>query len=496
MAKKNLTINGTKYSGIEKIYVKNADTNDMTCYICDDDATAIASDVIKDKTAYVNGSKIMGSLVLDTKQDITITPSTQIQNINASDGIVYDKITVSAVNPADYQKNEETITIIPSISEQIISPSDNKVFSEIKVEAVTSSIDNNIQPSNIREGVEILGVTGSMNGQSSTVTFPISLSIDVFGGIYMDRILKVYEGINDTSTPLLTKEYSGSLDQTAIVSVSNEYVTVVGFTSENTDWNLDAYGATMRDIEHLGVIQDVDVFKITGASPYIYADLGCFVKGTLVTMADGSTKKVEDLSYDDYVLAYDFDNGKMSSGKIFWIAREQTAPCYWEIETESGVLLKLVGAQNKSHRLFNATQNKFIYPQDFTEGDEVYFETGKKEKLVRCEKVYKEVEFYNFQADHLNCFVNGVMAGCRFSNVYHIENMKYIKDDRELANREDFTEIPDYLYYGLRLAEQPNNNDGVQYYATTKEHVLHNYMEHEVTWTGERDYKKWTFKDK
>lgn len=225
----------------------------------------------------------------------------------------------------------------------------------------------------------------------------------------------------------------------------------------------------------------------------------CFVEGTLITLANGSTKPVEDIDYTDDILVWDFDNGVQSSAKPCWIAKPNIAPCYWEITLSDGTILKLVGANGKSHRLFNS-RGKFVYPQDFENGEQTVKQDGGTPYIVKCEKIDKEVKYYNFATDRaLNNYANGVLCGCRFSNVYPIENMKYVKDDRTLAAREEYKEIPDKLFYGLRLAEQQNLNDSpdnVNYYHTMKEHVIHNYIEHERDYEGNADYETWLFKQK
>ena len=198
-------------------------------------------------------------------------------------------------------------------------------------------------------------------------------------------------------------------------------------------------------------------------------------------------------------MVWDFDNGVQSSAKPCWIAKPNVAPCYWEITLSDGTILKLVGANGKSHRLFNS-RGKFVYPQDFENGEQTVKQDGSTPYIVKCEKIYKEVKYYNFATDRaLNNYANGVLCGCRFSNVYPIEDMKYVKDDRALATREEYKEIPDKLFYGLRLAEQQNLNDSpdnVNYYHTMKEHVIHNYIEHERDYKGNADYETWLFKQK
>ncbi len=67
----------------------------------------------------------------------------------------------------------EQLTIEPSIATVEHYPSSGKYFDKVTANAVTSEIDGNIQPLNIREGVTILGVEGNLEpdkpDQSKTV---------------------------------------------------------------------------------------------------------------------------------------------------------------------------------------------------------------------------------------------------------------------------------------------------------------------------------------
>lgn len=71
----------------------------------------------------------------------------------------------------------ESLSITPSTSQQLIYPtSPHNGFDEVNVDAVTSSIDANIQASNIKDGVTILGVTGNF------VTEKYGTSVNTFLG--------------------------------------------------------------------------------------------------------------------------------------------------------------------------------------------------------------------------------------------------------------------------------------------------------------------------
>ena len=71
------------------------------------------------------------------------------------------------------EKPEERFNIQPTTSDQTITPTEGKVFSGGTVKAVTSSIDSNIQPENIKNGVTILGVGGTLKEEKPEETFNV-----------------------------------------------------------------------------------------------------------------------------------------------------------------------------------------------------------------------------------------------------------------------------------------------------------------------------------
>lgn len=222
----------------------------------------------------------------------------------------------------------------------------------------------------------------------------------------------------------------------------------------------------------------------------------CFVEGTLITLANGELKKVEDITYQDEILTYDFDNNTFSSQKPCWIAKPKTTSVYWETEFDDGTILKTVGANNKSHRIFNYTKQKFLYPQNWG-NDKAFKDDKSTPTIIRCEKIKKQVNYYNFATHkNLNNFANGILCGCRFTNVYPIYDMKYVKNKIEKHTILEYPNISLRLFNGLRLYEQPTstNKNDVKYFNTTYEHVLHNYVEHEKDYNGESDYKEWVYR--
>ena len=64
---------------------------------------------------------------------------------------------------------QESLTITPSVDYQYFSASGDTKYDPINVEPVTSAIDSNIQPENIKLGVSILGVRGTLSGSGPSV---------------------------------------------------------------------------------------------------------------------------------------------------------------------------------------------------------------------------------------------------------------------------------------------------------------------------------------
>lgn len=212
---------------------------------------------------------------------------------------------------------------------------------------------------------------------------------------------------------------------------------------------------------------DTDEFKV-------YVHNACLAEGTEITLANYEIKKIEDITYEDELLVWDFDNGCFATAKPLWIKKKQIAGKYNHIEFDDGTELKTVA----DHRIFNMELQKFTYTMDEEEtpiGTSVFKQDGTTAKIIRRKVVEEEVNYYNIITDyHMNLFANGLLTSLRLNNLYEINNMKFIKDDRELVSKEKFKTLPEEYYHGLRLAEQPkeiNRGNDVKHTNTLEEYV-------------------------
>lgn len=166
----------------------------------------------------------------------------------------------------------------------------------------------------------------------------------------------------------------------------------------------------------------------------------CLIAGTLITFADGTKKPIEEITYDDNLLVWDFFNGCFASAKPRWIKVKQTAKVYNKLTFNNGTTLGLVGKGGTRgyHRIFNKQACCFTHTgvPETPIGTITFAEDKSEPVLVSQELVNETVDYYNIITDkHFNIFANGILTSCRCSNLYKIENMKYI-GDRTISDKE------------------------------------------------------------
>lgn len=98
-------------------------------------------------------------------ENLEVNPSAEKQVFNHPNSYGYDEVVVNAITG-------DTLEITPSKEEQTF----NGVYTEVKSKGVTSEVDENIKAENIKGGVSILGVEGTLEAidywstEPSTVT--------------------------------------------------------------------------------------------------------------------------------------------------------------------------------------------------------------------------------------------------------------------------------------------------------------------------------------
>lgn len=273
---------------------------------------------------------------------------------------------------------------------------------------------------------------------TDTITFEVvnnsefangDLLIDL-KGFYAYYMTIIFSSIDDIDSLLVYSRIVGSmvtLDKCTVINNDNIITITMSFkASKNKETNSVICGC---------VVMTPD-FKNVAGFPFSVQNYQCIIENTPITLANGTTKPIQDITYDDELLVWDFHNGKFASAKPNWIKIEEVTHEYNNLTFEDGRTLGLVGNgdcndKDKSgyHRIFNKQAGAFTHTgtSETPIGTITFTDNGKELKLVKQEIINNMVKFYNLTTNkYYNCFANGVLTSCRLSNEYQIENMFYV----------------------------------------------------------------------
>ncbi len=343
-----------------------------------------------------------------------------ISKVDSSDGIIIGGLNIS------YESEQYQIT--PTLT-NITAASGNATTiatGETKVLTYTAA-DGYALP----DTVTVTGATGVWNKDAGTLT----LSNPTANVTFTVAGVKAASGYNVTvtATSYGFGIYDGqSASGTKLGSTDDSNPITVVCTSGYLYFDSGSASGSIRSVTGGVTIVDSNTVKVTGDGTVSADYYMCMIEGTQITLADGSTKAIEDITYDDELLVWNFYEGKFDKAKPTWIKVEEVAPRYNLVKFSNGSEVGFVGAGGEKgyHRIFNKEAGAFTYTGNFKEtpnGTTTFAQDGTFPTVISQEIIEKEVKFYNVITDlHYNLFANGILTSCKLSNKYHIENMRYI----------------------------------------------------------------------
>ena len=250
-----------------------------------------------------------------------------------------------------------------------------------------SAASNAVTVSKASNGYQLV-VTESDAGGSATIKYKNGTSATVRAGTYSDVV--------------------------SIESISYSYPTGAGYTITDSSGNTHSYPYTLTSDTTL----DITSWQ-------------CLVEGTQIALADGSSKAIQDITYNDELLVWNFYEGKFDSAKPAWIKVEEVTPRYNLVKFSNGVEVGFAGPGGDIgyHRVFNKEAKAFTHTGvvDTPNGTTTFAQDGSYPTVVSQEVIEKPVKYYNVITDkHYNLFANGILTSCKLSNEYMIENMRYV----------------------------------------------------------------------
>lgn len=326
----------------------------------------------------------------------TFTPSTGKNGITS--------ITVTPRN--------QSRTVTPTTSTQTLSvPQRYSGNGTITVNAVTSSIDANITAGNIKKDVTILGVTGTYEGggggggSGHTLEYLYLYS----NGNHMNLT------INDTFSYPLSQGSGMDSTYSRVLIPSVEKIKV------------DSYDRGYRsdctvEFTSGGVTRSLDFGEevtLSGDSKLRIIEADCLLKGTFITMSDGTLKEISQVKVGDMVMSINPETGELSEDEVIYSDGDQKnyADEYdlWEFENDIEVRTA------HHHRFYNVERQAFVYLDEFEIGQHTIDKDGNQVALLKHTNMERVSHHFTIATKNWNIyFANGLVCGNRRSFEIHL----------------------------------------------------------------------------
>lgn len=308
--------------------------------------------------------------------------------------------------------------------------------------------DGNIEPTTVLKGykgyAKGVAVNGAIETYNGTVedyqtpdTTPHTLTLNCVRG----SIPSWFDSYNMT---LAYSQYADGTDATVVVlnesqtktlNIIGSWIMIATINAPNAETYPKWYNA-MKDyvgsagvpdivsgsgyeiLRHWTYYETYTYAKITASSAVLNLDQQCLTGDTLITLSDGSTKRIDELTLQDKVLAIDNKTGKFVADEITYTdsTEHKTFTKYDKWTFSDGTIVKTV----HRHRFYNVEKQAMVYMDEWNIGDHAVNQNGEYIALVNHENVKEEVKHYTLFTKHQNYFANGLLSGNRHTAELHL----------------------------------------------------------------------------
>ena len=145
----------------------------------------------------------------------------------------------------------------------------------------------------------------------------------------------------------------------------------------------------------------------------------CLTGDHLITIGDGSKKRLDEIKIGDEVLSYDWETMTLVPKKVIFSNADEhnTYGEYDEWTYSDGTIIKTV----HRHEFYNSEAKRFKYMDEWQTGEHTFKEDNTKPALINHKLVKQTVAFCRIVLEGgTNYFANGLLTGDR-NNPKHIE---------------------------------------------------------------------------
>lgn len=140
----------------------------------------------------------------------------------------------------------------------------------------------------------------------------------------------------------------------------------------------------------------------------------CLTGDTLITMYNGTKKRIDEMKVGDEVLSFNPMSGLLEKDIVYYSDSDKvkTHDHYDKYTFEDGTVIKCV----HRHRFYNVDLQRMVHMDTWNEGERAFKQDGTAPALVKKEEgIMEETKHYTLFSKNQNYFANGLLSGNRFT---------------------------------------------------------------------------------
>lgn len=159
--------------------------------------------------------------------------------------------------------------------------------------------------------------------------------------------------------------------------------------------------------------------SLTGDIVITSASFFCLTGDTLITLANGTQKCIDELTLSDKVLSYNPSTMQLEADEITYTDSKEnkTFTEYTKYIFSDNTEIKTV----HRHRFYNMEKQAMTYMDEWKIGEHAIKQDGTVVELISSELIKETVKHYTIFTKNQNYFANGLLSGNRYTESMHFK---------------------------------------------------------------------------
>lgn len=473
-----VTYNGKTYQADEKVVFNTSGDYVVTyTYVDEDNYTYnVEGELVKKAETYTKTVNVSVSVIKPTTQHATFTfadTNTATEKVTVNDKTYISAKGVSATDKEWGYINVDGTKVFYPITEAQMQTS-SKLFGGKETQVYYYVFKDTVTIKDYKDG----GTGDEQIYNNETTTMPSNLTV-------VNGMEAKYTAITSACVDISKLTKKGADGEVWDFSASTTVSTTTnynGYLAHQSPSGLTVKDGT-RDYDAITVAQ-FSYTDAAGATYYYFigyfmsnqntsnsgsggSSSGCFVEGTLITLEDGSQKPIEQITYTDELLAWDFNTGK-------YVA---TTPSLIEAHKKDTYRVINLNFSDKSmarvivdHGFFDVEENNFVFINEENVDSYIGHEfvrvapngTYETVELIGYDISMEEVSYYSVQT--------AIYNNCIAENMFTLPSPPEILDNDDWFN---YFEIGEGMKYDEAKMQADIEKYGLYTYEDFKEYVTY-----------------------